>query len=76
VKYQAVILCLCATAAAQQQTSSYTYDINGNPVHNGATTVSKLSSGSERRDTVQSLNGRAVPVQSVEERVISDSGGV
>jgi hypothetical protein len=73
-----LLLLACAAVPAQQQTrrtGTVTYDVNGRPVA-GAYSV-ELRSGSEVRRTamVQSVNGREVPVESVEERVIHDEGG-
>lgn len=55
-----------------QQTSTYSFDVNGRPVEGASLT----NSGNAKRETVRSVNGRSVPVQTVEDKVISNSGGV
>jgi hypothetical protein len=64
---------LATVALAQQATvSTRTYDVNGRPVEGVATT----QSGGSQSKVTRNANGREVPVESVEERVISDAGGV
>lgn len=60
-----------AVALAQSSTSTYITDINGH--REDASTVD--SSDHTHTDLWQSINGRQVPLQQVEERVISESGG-
>ena len=68
-----VSLLLAASAWAQQSSiATRTYDLNGRPVEG---VLSKQSNGSGAQITGD-VNGRTVPIESVEERVISDSGGV
>jgi hypothetical protein len=65
VKYYALVLTLSSVAFAQQATT-YNYDVNGHRVE---------AVGSVNHTTVvRDANGRRVPVQKVEERVISDDG--
>jgi hypothetical protein len=72
VKYS-VLLVLCSVAWSQQSsTSSRTYDLNGRPVPG----VSASQSGGSRSQITRDVNGRSVPVESVDERVVSDSGGL
>ncbi len=60
---------------APRRISSATYDLNGRPVA-GATVVESRSDAEYRRtEMVQSLNGRSVPVESVQERTVSEEGG-
>lgn len=54
--------------AAQQEIAHRTYDVNGNAVAGARTTVS----GSGSATTVRNANGREVPVETVEERVLGD----
>ena len=68
-----VSLLLTVSAWAQQSSvATRTYDVNGRPVE-GVRTIQ--SNGSQVKVT-EGVNGRVVPVESVEERVISDPGGV
>ena len=52
--------------------STRKYDINGRPVQG----VGSIESKGSRSQITRDVNGRAVPVESVEERVVSESGGV
>ena len=64
---------------AQQSNISNTtsVDVNGNVVPDGpAISQSKSANGSETMATTQSINGRTVPIEQVEERVLrNDSSG-
>lgn len=62
--------------AQQSQTSNLTFDVNGHPVEGATSMVSRSPGSADRIETVRSINGRNVPVESVEDKVISDSGGV
>jgi hypothetical protein len=79
VKYYCSIVFVSLLASrlpGQQQSATYNYDVNGHPVETVGGVQMKSASGSEKRDTVRTVNGRTVPVQSVDEKVISNSGGV
>jgi hypothetical protein len=52
-----------------KQTATYTYDVNGNRVY----AVGGVAAGPYRAETLQSINGRTVPVESVEEVVLSEN---
>ncbi len=52
--------------AAAQQTATYVYDLNGRPVETVGSTNSTT--------TIRNANGREVPIQKVDEKVISDDG--
>ena len=58
--------------AQQSVVASHTFDINGQIVGG----VGSIQSGSSRSLVTRDSNGRTVPVESVDERVVSDSGGV
>src|SRR4051794_33795958 len=62
--------------AQQSQTSNLTFDVNGRPVQGATSMVSRSPGSADRIETVRSINGRNVPVESVEDKVVSDSGGV
>jgi hypothetical protein len=72
-------LSLTFQSGAQQSSTSSTssVDINGNAILNGSTiSQTKSSSGSVTTETTQSINGRTVPLERVEERVLrNDSSG-
>jgi hypothetical protein len=64
---------LFVTAAvlnAQSSSATYTTDINGNRVTNGAV----VSSDGTTTDLRQSINGREVPLEQVQSKVLSESG--
>lgn len=63
------LLASCAWAQ-QSAISSRTYDINGRPVEG----VRSLQSNGSRSQITRDANGRIVPVETVEERVVSESG--
>jgi hypothetical protein len=54
----------------QSVTSTRTYDLNGRPV----TGVGSVQSNGSRSQITRDVNGRTVPVETTEERVLSDSG--
>jgi hypothetical protein len=56
--------------SAQSASTTYTRDINGNPVPGGAT----VSTDGVTTDLRQSINGREVPIEQVQEKVLSQSG--
>jgi hypothetical protein len=61
---------------AARQGASTTIDVNGRRVESATYTSVDGPGGSRREETVRSLNGRNVPLQSVEERVVKqDSQG-
>jgi len=66
-------LALAFPAAAQEAKtlSTHTYDVNGNRVSAGVVSWQ----GPYKTEKVQSINGRNVPLESVEERVISEGPG-
>jgi hypothetical protein len=70
---RSVVLLICSIAWCQQSsTSTRTYDLNGRPVSGVATS----QAGGSHSQITRDVNGRRVPVESVDERVVSDSGGV
>lgn len=62
------VLLYVPLVSAQQEKTTYTYDINGRPV---PSTSSSRINGSAA-ETTTGLNGNRVPLQSTEEKVISD----
>jgi hypothetical protein len=74
----ATLACSLSLAAQQSTVSSATsVDINGNVVADGPTiSQTKAANGSQTTVTTQSINGRSVPMEQVEERVLrNDSSG-
>jgi hypothetical protein len=71
-----IALCvLVATVLLGQDRSSstaYTTDLNGNRVAGPSTSETKSKSGVERTERLESINGRLVPREQVEERVLRD----
>jgi len=68
-------LTLAAALAGQQasqQSSVWTTDASGNRVEGPRYTAVESPSGSQRVETAQSINGRMVPIQGAEERVLRD----
>ena len=67
---------IVVAAAAGQDKSVYqttSIDINGNRVSNGLETLTKRSPNeSETTEKMQSVNGRMVPLERIEERVLRD----
>lgn len=67
MKYCSIFLLAGALAAAQSATTTYTTDINGNRV-DASTTLANA----ERTEVSRSINGRLVPLEQTEERVLSE----
>jgi hypothetical protein len=69
-----VSLLLLASAAIAQQSHmvTRTYDLNGRAVEG----VRTVQTDGSRSQITRDLNGSTVPIHSVEERVVSDSGGM
>src|SRR6476646_6357347 len=66
--------CLGATLVAQQstqQSSTWTIDANGHRVEGPLYNVAESAAGGQRAETARSINGRMVPIQSAEDRVLS-----
>ncbi len=72
----AVFVAAGLSFAQQTAISSGTFDINGRRVEGASSLVNQSPGSADRIETVRSLNGRSVPVESVEDKVVSDSGGV
>ncbi len=68
MKYYAFLLAT-TLAAAQSVSSISTTDLNGSPVVGG----SVVSSDGSHTETTQSINGRSVPLEQSDERVVSQS---
>ena len=67
---------LAATLFAQQSTDRstvWTIDASGHRVEGPLYAVTESPTGGERTETVQSINGRMIPVQSTEDRVVSQN---
>jgi hypothetical protein len=54
-----------------EQSSSWTLDVNGHRVEGPQHTAIESATGSQRVETLQSANGRMVPVQSTEDKVLN-----
>ncbi|MBX9603488.1 MAG: hypothetical protein K2X35_20950 [Bryobacteraceae bacterium] len=59
-------------AYAQQSTVTYNRDLNGRQVVAGESVTARNDGASEKTVRLQSINGRRVPFESVEERVLRD----
>ncbi len=57
-----------------QQSTNYEVDINGNRVPGLTRGVATSATGSQRVETTRSINGRQVPLESTEDKVLSDDG--
>jgi len=68
VKYYAWLLA-AATLTAQSSSTIYTTDLNGRTVADG----SSISSDGKHTETSKSINGRTVPLEQSDERVLSQS---
>src|SRR5258708_4712526 len=55
---------------ATQQTSTWTLDASGRRVEGPSYTAIESTQGGQRQETAQSINGRMVPIQSAEDRVL------
>jgi hypothetical protein len=68
---------LCLPAQQSNVTSTTSVDVNGNVVRDGPTiSQSKSANSSQTTVTTQSINGRTVPLEEVEERVLrNDASG-
>jgi len=68
---------LCLTAQQSNVSSTTSVDVNGNVVGDGPTiSQTKSTNSSQTTVTTQSLNGRTVPLEQVEERVLrNDASG-
>jgi hypothetical protein len=75
--FASLAFALSLTAQESNVSSSTSVDINGNRVSDGPS-VSKTTSanGSQTTETMQSINGRTVPMEQVEDRVVrNDASG-
>ena len=70
----ATLACSLSLTAQQSNVSSSTQvDINGNRISDGPViSQTKSATGSVTTETRQSINGRSVPVEQVEQRVLRD----
>src|SRR5829696_5395494 len=67
------VAALSATLFAQtgsQQAGSWSVDANGNRVEGPRYTAVESPSGSQKVETLRSINGRMVPVQASEDKVL------
>jgi hypothetical protein len=65
--------------AAQQnsrETATYVYDGMGNRTLATSSTSARTGSGTQNIERIQSVNGRQIPLDSVQERIISETNGV
>lgn len=72
-------LCVFAAGAlwaqGSQTSGTYTYDVNGRRVLSSQSGVTVSAGASASVRTTQTLNGRRVPAESVDEKVVSDGPG-
>jgi hypothetical protein len=66
-----IFLIASGLLSAQSTSATYTTDINGNRISNGVT----ASADGVTTDLRRSINGREVPLEQVQEKVLSKSGG-
>lgn len=69
-----LVLFVCAPLFAQE-TTNYTTDLNGRPLAGSTQSTAKVGATLMHTESIQSINGREVPIESVEERLVSDAGG-
>jgi hypothetical protein len=67
-----VLLAFTAALCGQRQAST-TFDFDGNRLPGPVWTTAKTAGGEQRIVTTSSLNGREIPVESVEDRVVTKS---
>jgi len=70
----AVLVCAAAVYGQKQvsqQSSTVEVDINGRPVQYPSFSSVQTPTGAQRSETTRSINGREVPLQSSEDRVLS-----
>ncbi|MBL8222074.1 MAG: hypothetical protein JNL62_22745, partial [Bryobacterales bacterium] len=67
-----VFFAILTLPAASQQVTTYTTDLNGRRMPDAAYSSSSAGNVTTRTELAQSVNGRMVPLESVEERVIRD----
>lgn len=70
---------LLAAPQTEHSTTSHdldTRDVNGAPMAGAGTSYSRTGNSTLLTETRQSLNGRSVPAERVEERVVREEGGV
>lgn len=61
----------CSLASSQQHVVPRTYDLNGRSIEG----VRTLAGGNSKSQVVENINGRDVPVETVEDRVVSEGPG-
>ena len=64
------------SAFAQHAAVPYSYDVNGRRVEGVRSAVTRIPGGESKSQHVRNLNGRDIPVSTVNDVVVSDSGGV
>jgi aspartokinase-like uncharacterized kinase len=72
VKICLILIAGTSVLSAQSTISRYERDINGNRVE---MTSSSVSAKGERTEKLQSINGRQIPLEQSEEKVLSESPG-
>lgn len=74
--FTAILIGTGLSFAQQTAISSGTFDVNGRRVEGASSLVSQSPGSADKIEMVRSVNGRSVPVESVEDKVVSESGGV
>ena len=67
-----LLAALLPAQQSTQQSSVWTTDASGNRVEGPRYTAVETPKGSQRVETAQSINGRMVPIQATDERVLRD----
>jgi hypothetical protein len=71
-----IFVAISLSFAQQTQSSDSTFDINGKRVEGASSLVNQSPGSADRIETVRSVNGRNIPVETIEDKVVTDSGGV
>lgn len=68
----AVLGLLLTSMLLAQDTRQYTYDLNGRRFELGRSSTTSSGGANHQSQTVQTINGRSVPLETAEERVLQD----
>jgi hypothetical protein len=60
---------------SSRETTTYVYDGMGNRMRAASSTSTRTGSGTQNIERIQSVNGREIPLENVQELVISESDG-
>jgi hypothetical protein len=76
VKYQLGWILALSGALSAQTSTTYRYDVNGRPISGVTRSLDTNAAGSQRAETVRNVNGREVPIETAEQKVLRDDGTV